>query len=152
MTDILFEMLIKRFPPVNRFQRIGIYGAYERIYMNLLENFPQHSISRKEMMQAHAEFEAIAREIFDVPFRYEKQGTCDYGVYFEETKANDAYMKNYQGHIIEIHLPSNYPRITIWTGNRGAATLFDKQRQNYFQFVEAIQQTFRPVDSRQKTI
>jgi hypothetical protein len=137
MTDILANILRAEYPQINSFDPISIYGAHERIYLNLtnkkFHKAPKFNDSNKIFQ--------IAEKIFDVPFDFEIKGDIGEAIFFSPQK-NDEYHQNHFGHYIQVHLPYSYPLITISTGNRGAVELFENQRMNYFQFVKETYNLF----------
>ena len=138
MTFELAQMLKETYPPILNFERINIYGKNERISLNLLD----FCFDGKSNFNDHTKIEALARKIFDVPFVYEKKGDIGPAIFFQP-KINDSYHQNHTNHYINVYLPGKCPEITISTGNRGPSLLIDKQRQNYFQFVNQIFELFK---------
>ena len=149
MTDILFQRLMERFPPIDDYERVSIYGAYERIYLDLIES----AFMKSKQFNLSKKIKNLALRIFDVNFIYiplSDGGEKRWSVIFEpiildKEKMSDEsfkYQGNHSEHSIEVILPSTHPVITISTGNRGAIDLLPKQRDNYYNFVENIYRLF----------
>ena len=151
MTDILFNRFRNRFPPLNGYEKITIYGAYERIYLDLIGR----EFMSAPFINPEDEIKTLASKVFDVNFEW------GYSYYDAKTKNPEIifnpaglskdkggteelmrYQDNYSGHTIEIKLPARNPEITISTGNRGKTLLLDEQRDKYFEFVEEIYKIF----------
>ena len=131
MTDKLFKILKKEFPVFKSIERVWIYGANERIYLNLIDK----RFHNAKYFYNYDEIEKIANKIFDVPFVYETRGDAEKSIFFKPRNLNNKYEMNYDFQHITVHLPSLFPQITIDTGNRGSVELFDKQRDKYYGFV-----------------
>jgi hypothetical protein len=139
MTDILVRRLERGFPSFRGHMMVWVYGANERIHLSL----PGSGMNPDVFFYSHEKIEGIARKIFDVPFKYERQGDTGPAVFFEPEEGNpDPYQQNHYGHYIWVKLPFAFPEIEISTHNRGAAILFPKQRNNYFRFVTEVYQAF----------
>ncbi len=147
MTEILFQRLKKKFPPINDYERITIYEAYERIYLDLIEK----EFSQGRYFNPKKEIKDLALEIFDTYFI--SKSLCDGGqerlaiIFLEKFPSKISYkqfMYNtwYSGHSFDISLPASHPVITISTGNRGRTDLLDRQRDLYYNFVEGIYNLF----------
>ncbi|MDD5023281.1 MAG: hypothetical protein PHU63_03875 [Candidatus ainarchaeum sp.] len=70
MTYKLVELLKKEYPPLNDFERVSIYGAYERIYLNLIS---QDFLNNKFLIDSKKILE-LAQKLFDVPFTFGAKG------------------------------------------------------------------------------
>ena len=138
MTDVLADILRKEYPPLNGVERVSTYENNERIYLNLI---PLIALFPPMFTDSNKIFE-IAKNTFDVPFKFEKRGDIGEAVFFEPA-INDKYHQNHFGHYIHIDLPFSYPLITIFTGNRGAVSLIAQQRQRYFDFVNKVYKSFQ---------
>jgi hypothetical protein len=149
MTDILFQRFRERFPSINDYERITIYGAYERIYLDLIEA----EFISSPLFDSKEKIKDLALKIFDVNFIYKflRDGLDErVGIIFDPIilpKPKMSYESfrrnmNYSGHSIEITLPASHPMITISTGNRGAVDLIEKQRDNYYNFVVEVYEIF----------
>ncbi len=144
MSDKLYQLLCRRFPPTCRgYKRISIYPPcedenptwIERIHLNLVE---KEFLDIKESLVKSEEIEGLAKEIFDdIPFRFYKNQEEGNIIYFAP-EGIDNYNQKYFGHFIEIHEPLIIPKITISTGNRGSIDLHQRQRKKYFKFVENL--------------
>ena len=130
MTDILFKRLADRFPLCDNCD-ISVYENYERIYVHLAN--PR--FSKSPQFNSHNKIKNLASIVFDVDFVYEKRGEIGPAIFFEPKK-RDSYSHNHQDHSLHVHLPSKFPMVTIDTGNRGSTILMNRQRDNYFKFVE----------------
>ncbi len=137
MTDILFKKLKEEFPPIHDFSRVTIYGAQERIYLNLIDE----AFSDADPFNNASRVEQLARELFDVNFVFESRGDVGTAIFFEPN-VNDPYHLKHTHHYIQVHFRSRYPMMTIAIGNRGEGDLHDKQRENYFTFVKRIFELF----------
>ncbi len=149
MTEILFKKLRERFPPINDYERITVYEAYERVYLDLIES----AFMKDKQFNSPEKIKNLAQRIFDVNFVYiplnnggEKRWTVIFEpIILDKGKMSEEsfrYQENYSGHSIEVILPSSHPMITISTANRGAIDLFPKQRDNYYNFVEDVYKLF----------
>jgi hypothetical protein len=149
MTDILFQKLKERFPPVNDYERISIYGAYERIYLDLID----YAFIGMPYFDSQERIKNLALKTFDVNFisKFLKDGGEQrLSIIFEPVILNKTkmsyelfeYHENHSGHSMDVMLPSTHPIITISTGNRGHVDLLPKQRENYYNFVENVYRLF----------
>ena len=133
MTEKLVKILSELYPPAKNHDRISIYGAHERIYLLLFD----HVFSGTPIIHDIECFRKLANETFDVHFYIGSKGDIKNAVFFEPNSQDD-YQQNYSNHFIQIILPSNFPQITISTGNRGRVNLLDKQREKYLEFVKYV--------------
>ncbi len=149
MTEKLYNMLMERFPPAKENYRIGVYEAWERIYLSLNErefiNAPPFDSKEK--------INDLAQKLFDVNYEWGK-------TYYTEpiptiifapkilskreggTVAMMKYGDYYSGHSIEIQIPCQRVEMTINTGNRGVTFLNPKQRKKYYDFVLGVHGLF----------
>ncbi len=145
MTDILFKRFRERFPPIGDRERITIYEAYERIYLDLIER----EFVEAPQFDSLDKIKDLASKTFDVNFYW---GYSHYNmshnvptIIFDPkcgTKKLMEYDDWYSCHSIEVDIPSFHLVITISTGNRGRADLIEKQRDKYFEFVEGVYKLF----------
>jgi len=137
MTYKLVEILKNEYPPINNFERVSIYGAYERIYLDLISK----DFLNGGLLKDSKKIFELAQKLFDVPFTFGRKGDLGEIIYFEPSSSNK-YEQNHFAHYIKVEVPSNHPMITISTANRGAGELFKKQRDNYFKFVNETYNLF----------
>jgi len=137
MTEKLYSLLKEEYPEANGSEQVTIYGAHERIYLNILDERLRGAPEIKDS----SEITRIAEEVFDVPFEFEAKGDVGEAVFFNPV-SEDPYQQNHYAHFVQVYLPSNYPLIIISTGNRGAVELFQIQRKNYFDYIMKIHELF----------
>lgn len=146
MTEILFQRFRGKFPAIGGQERITLYGAYERIYLNLMAR----EFLETPYFDSHEKIKDLASKTFDVNFISKflnDGGQRRLAIIFVPiilpksqggTEELMRYNDNYSEHSIDIDLPTNHPMITISTGNRGRTDLLDRQRDIYYNFVEGI--------------
>jgi hypothetical protein len=132
MTDKLCKMLISRFPPLpSGAKRVTTYYGVERIHLSLID---RSFLDLEEPLVEPRIIEDIAKRLFDVDFRFYKHQEEGDIILFSPRGIDD-YNNRYAGHHIAIEQnPHMFPTITFSTGNRGAATLSDRQRSKYYHF------------------
>jgi hypothetical protein len=143
MTLVLTDMIRSNFVISNP-NNISIYDKNKRIEINLSDEYDLRNIDTAKKIEPfnnHERIKHIAEQIFDVDFLYETQGNTGPAVFFMPS-LRDKYNQNHVGHYIQVHLPNSYPVITIGTGEKGASTLLEKQRENYLQFVREVYNIF----------
>lgn len=129
--------------PYRRTPGIHIYEAYERLSVEL----PDERLLGKEFSNKTL-IRKIAENIFDVPFDCEKRGISNWGVHFRTNFSKGIslkrfkYLERYSEHLIEVYLPSIFPALTFWTGNRGHSELLPRQRKMYFKFLKEVYNSF----------
>ena len=146
MSDKLYEMLCKRFPPVGPkgYTRVSIYPPGEEkliegIHLNLIEKV---FLSIKKPLLNSEVIESLASHIFnDIHYDFYKNQEEGDVILFRPREVDD-YAQRYANHYIAIHHPLKYPKITISTGNRGRTELNSRQREKYYQFVIELNDLF----------
>ncbi len=149
MTERLVQRFRERFPPINGYERVTIYEAYERIYLDLIEQ----DFMPLRHFNPHREIKDLALKTFDVSFIckfLDNGGWNRLAIIFSEEilpkgkMSYELFRYNlwYDGHGIEVSLPATHPIITVSTGNRGRTDLLDRQRDLYYNFVEGIYNIF----------
>ncbi len=100
MTDKLFKILKKEFPVFKSIERVRIYGAHERIYLNLIDK----RFHKSKYFKDYDEIEKIANKIFDVPFVYEIRGDVEKSIFFKprNVKLFDKQKDNYYRFVINV--------------------------------------------------
>lgn len=149
MTEKLYNMLIKRFPPIHENYRISIYEAYERIYLSLSER----EFAEGPIFDSLEKIDNLASKLFDVNFRWGKTyypepipTICFDPIIIPKSEGGTEKMMEYGNYYdeqsIEIKIPFSFIQMTINTGNRGVTFLHPKQRQKYFDFVVGVHGLF----------
>ena len=64
MTEKLYNMLMERFPPAKENYRIGVYEAWERIYLSLNER----EFAEGPIFDSQEKINDLAQKLFDVNY------------------------------------------------------------------------------------
>jgi len=137
MTDVLYDLLSKRFPAIDGDERVSAYENFERIHLNLFDLVFKDAPSLTD----HSKIEQLAKLLFEVNFEYKPEGNVGPSIFFYPS-TNKKPEKFYANHYVQVQLPSKFPIINIVTGNRGESVLELEQRKKYFTFVEQVYDLF----------
>jgi hypothetical protein len=138
MTSKLRDLLVEKYPyeTENSKSSFFIYGAGERIYLNL---YHKSFCSKEHGLINHEEIDRIARNFFNLFYEMRK---IDKDEIIILNPDNDMKHREYDGHNITVYSPFFYPCMEISTGHRGNGDLTGEQRQKYFEFVKEIYEKF----------
>jgi len=124
---------------------VSIYEANERVSA-IINDF---RLLEARPFDDPEEIRRIAGDVFDVPTTFEQSGTLHPAVFFQTSDwrrkpegMDLGYFRNHDGHLIEVHPGWAMPGLVFWTGNRGAAVLHDRQRDNYFNFLVEVHKAY----------
>ena len=117
MSDILYEKLCEKFPPIEQFSRLSIYPEggekyIERIHLNLIE---EAFLEVTKPLLESKDIEILAEKIFDdIPYEFQKHPSEGNIISFLP-EGVDGYAQSYMEHYIIVQEPLNYQKIKIST-------------------------------------